>query len=81
MIIQNDLTSRDQADELVKLVPESLKKKIFPFLEEWDSRFKSATNVLKEPIFREDDPPWWWYRIPKKLIGELKDDVEAMKIR
>lgn len=77
----NDLTKRDLIDELLRQLPETLKNKVNTLIEPSDKRFDSATNILKEPIFREDNPPWWWYRIPKILVGELKEDVEANNIQ
>ncbi len=50
-------------------------------IEPWDNRFSIATNVLNKPIFRDDNPAWWWYRIPKKLVGELKKDIDALGIK
>ena len=76
----NELTLRDQADRLLDEIPPILKKKVKNLLSDWDKRFDEATNVVSEPLLGEN-PQWWWYRIPKILVGELKEDVESLDIK
>ena len=73
----NDLSLRDLIDELEGQIPESLRKKVISVVDPWDKRFENETNILQQPIHRKKDSPWWWYRIPKKLIGELEEDIKS----
>lgn len=76
----NDLTKRDLLDELLQQVPQDLKNKVIKLVKSSDTSFKNATRILRKPLSSSEDPPWWWYRLPKKLLGELKEDVESSKL-
>jgi len=79
----NEITVRDIIASLVNEIPESLKLKINDIINPIDEKFKEVTNIVKEPLLpglEGEDPAWWWYRLPKKLVGELKEDVESKKI-
>lgn len=76
----NDLTLRDLLDELLQQLPEGLKNKVSKLVEPSYARFKNATIILRKPLWSDKNPPWWKYRLPKKLVGELKEDVESLKI-
>ena len=76
----NDLTQRDLIDELLQQVPEDLKNRVIKLIEPSDVRFKNATKILRKSLSSSKNPPWWRYRLPKKLVGELKEDVESLKI-
>lgn len=75
----NELTRRDLAEKLLNEISRDLKRKVSKLLEVWDKRFGEATDVINEPLF--DHPQWWWYRIPKKLVGDFKEDVESLNIK
>jgi len=77
----NDLTKRDLIAKLLEQVPDTLKNKVNALVDPWDKRFDKATNALKSPIFGEGNKPWWKYRIPKKLTGDLQEDIIALKIK
>lgn len=79
----NEITVRDILEELINEVPENLKLKVVDIIIPIDEKFKEITNAVKNPLMlglKGENPPWWWYRIPKKLVGELKEDVESLKI-
>lgn len=76
----NDVSKRDLIDELSQQISKDLKNKVNQLIEFWDISFQNTTNDLIKPLSSRENAKWWWYKIPKKLVGELKKDVKSLKI-
>lgn len=76
----DDLDCRKLLQGLAVRADEQLREKLGDWLKYWDNRFYAATYDSKECVWvsesREKEP--WCYRIPKKLIGELEEDMRSM---
>jgi hypothetical protein len=75
----NDLSIRDILDSLASKVPESIKIQIANELKEADDRFTKATRQVSAPILNGGSSALGdrWFRIPKKLMEELRSDLES----
>ena len=73
----NDLCVRDILDDLIELVPESLREEILTELSPWDDRYRLATKPSTVPLLPGEDVIGRarWHRVPRVLDGELKDDL------
>jgi hypothetical protein len=73
----NDISSRNIIYKISSLVDKDLSEKIYKFVSAWDIKFNEATKTIAEPLVREADihEQPWWFRIPKKLVGDLRDDL------
>jgi hypothetical protein len=73
----NDLCTRDVLDDLIELVPETVRDDIRATLASWDDRYRLATKHSSAPLLPGDDIAGRarWYRVPRVLTGELKDDL------
>ena len=76
----NDIYNRYLLEEEIVKLPKLIGDKARNIIEPMDEEFKKLTNPIKESLWSEKDAAWWWYRIPKKLIGELKKGVESQNI-
>lgn len=76
----NDLSIRELIDELLQKISAPLKEKVVLLIEPLDEKLKQSTYELRNPLTKRENPPWYWYRMPKKLVGELKEDKESLKI-
>ena len=79
----NDLDARVILDRLMAVAPEALLQRIEAWAEPLDRRFLEATVQAQEPFHGSADPasPYaasrWHWRVPKKLVGELKEDFRG----
>jgi hypothetical protein len=77
---QNDLDKRLILERAALEAKGKLQHKVRRFLELTDARLKKATFTAPNPVFpgayRQHPEAWWYTRVPKKLIGELKGDIE-----
>jgi hypothetical protein len=75
-----DLSVRDTLEEIMKGLPGSdLKNRIRERLTPFDDRFRLATSSSDKPIAPGADlhDRLWWFRIPRRLVGELREDCAA----
>jgi hypothetical protein len=77
----NDLSVRDQLEDVVQGAGPGLRAKLEGSLAEADRRFEAATEESARPLgkFGAATPPWWWRRVPRRRVGELADDLESLK--
>jgi hypothetical protein len=75
----NDLSVRDILDSLASRVPESIRVRIASELKEADDRFTKATRQVSAPMLNGGSSTLGdrWFRIPKKLMEELRGDLES----
>ena len=73
----NDLSVRDLLEEIMTKGPPSLREKLASQIQTSDAQFLEATKPVQKSPFstRQRTPPWWEGRIPKKITGELKEDL------
>lgn len=73
----NDLAVRTWLDSSRPLLTERVWESLDDRLAPLDKRFRQAT---REPPRRMPGAgTQWWYRIPKVLVGELREDVDRMR--
>ena len=78
----NDLSSREQLEGVCDALRPDTRKQFMTRLNPLDARFRDATRQATQPIWGTTaEAGWWDWRIPKILIGELKDDFHARGIR
>jgi hypothetical protein len=74
----NDLAVREWLEEVQPLltdrVEQSLKSRLMPL----DERFRQATTMTRRRMPGAGDG--WWYRVPRRLVGELAEDIERMNL-
>ena len=78
----NDLTLRSLAKKIETMLTPEVKKKFSAFVEEWDLEFKANTHELEYPLLGDlasTKDEWWLYRVPNRLVGDLKEDVVGLK--
>jgi hypothetical protein len=70
----NDLSVRDRLEQLTQGA--ELERRVA----EVDRRFETATEERARPlgVFKEASAPWWWRRVPRRLVGELAEDLESL---
>jgi hypothetical protein len=63
-------------------LPERFAEELRELIAPLDHRFRFATDPARQPLAPPVDRPdrYWWSRIPKKLVGELLDDLMAEHI-
>jgi hypothetical protein len=76
----NDLSDRDIIEEYLAELSEPLRGKILTIVMPLDEQFRGLTNetdkvLMSQSAVAYSDMPWWYHRIPKKLVGELKEDI------
>jgi hypothetical protein len=72
----NDLSVRDRLEPLIQDAASTARAE----LEAVDRRFEAATEESTRPLgaFKDATPPWWWQRVPRRLVGELADDLDSL---
>ncbi|MCB1029747.1 MAG: hypothetical protein KDA95_00330 [Acidimicrobiales bacterium] len=75
----NDLTTRDRVALVLEEVSDEVRGTVEPELVTIDARFVEATGPSQVPIPGGDGQGWWW-RVPSRLEGELRSDLEAERI-
>lgn len=80
----NDVDSRAILDRVGSSAQPEAREALRAWLRPWDERYEAATSQAIAPFHGHADPthphaasPWHW-RIPRRLVGELKSDLEAM---
>lgn len=74
----NDLCIRDRLQKMVNCSSQPGKNGLFILIKDVDDLYINVTLEIESPILPERGiipMGWWWFRIPKKLKGELKDDL------
>jgi len=77
----NDLSARDILEELTEKAPPEQQAGMKAALQTADRCFQSATNHTEQPLTvkpQGQTAGWWWSRIPKKLEGELQEDIASL---
>ena len=62
---KNDVWARGILEEIREGVPESLGIRLDRALSEFDERFRSLTNEVRNPTLGGAPMQWWWYRVPR----------------
>lgn len=72
----NELAMRDEIEQVKVQVPTRLATEITAYVQPLDHRFQFATRPC-EPLLPAIDQPdrYWWSRVPKRLEGQLLDDL------
>jgi hypothetical protein len=80
----NDVDSRRILGRVAESASERPRETLLAWLRPWDERFEAATVRAAAPFHGRPEPdsphaasPWHW-RIPRRLLGELKADLEDM---
>jgi hypothetical protein len=75
----NDLENRVILEEIIVRLPPSLEERIRNALKPYDQRFFAVTEP-RPRRYIVDGPEWaaeWRTRLPRLLVGDLKEAVEA----
>jgi hypothetical protein len=75
----NDLSVRDRLEGVAAGADSSLRAKLHSALAEDDRRFAAATQEAGRALgtFPDGALPWW-RRVPRRRVGELAEDLEAL---
>ncbi len=81
----NDLSVRELLQDIIEGVGPKLAKKLESYIGEWDRKFEKATRPISKPLWSISTPPkpietMLYLRIPKKLCGDLKEDLRIQEI-
>jgi hypothetical protein len=76
----NDLSVRDHLEGVAAGAGPALRAKLRRALAADDRRFEAATQEAGRALgaFAEDAPSWW-RRVPRRLVGELAEDLEGIE--
>ena len=74
----NDLTTRNFIDAVIERASIPLKSDVEQMLKPLDDDFISNTLPVVGTLPGVGVDKKWWHRIPKKLVGDLKEDVEGL---
>jgi hypothetical protein len=72
----NDLTVRDRLERVVAGASPGLRAQLEHALAAADARFDAATEEAARPL-GVTYTTWWWQRVPRRLVGELAEDLRA----
>jgi hypothetical protein len=82
----NDVDSRRILERVASTGSPEAREALLAWLRTWDERYDEATVRASTPFLGRADPnspyaasPWHW-RIPRRLVGDLKADLEDMGI-
>jgi hypothetical protein len=82
----NDIDSRAILERVAAEATPRASSALHLWLRPWDERYETATQRATAPFHERADPsspyaasPWHW-RIPRRLVGELRSDLEAMNL-
>ena len=77
---RNDLTIREIIARILDRINAKLRRKVENMLTPLDERFNQASYVADNAVFpgalARNPDAWWYTRLPRKLVGELKEDSE-----
>jgi hypothetical protein len=74
----NDLSLRDLLDEIERGGTPAVAGLVADKIGASDARFREATSSRDTPLRRQPariTHRWWWSRVPRRLVGELADDL------
>jgi hypothetical protein len=76
----HDLMHRDALAELLHGLPALLEESIRVAVQPLDERFLFATQSADVPLAPdiEAGAARWWYRMPRLLVGELRQDLQEL---
>lgn len=74
---KNDLAVRDLLEEILRVSPELLRRKLLMKIEGLDNRFVTATRPVTHPLLGGESKNWWYYRVPKEPGAELAGDLAS----
>ena len=72
----NDLSVRDVLDRALNGAGPTLRAKLEGALAADDRRFEAATQESARPLGKTESR--WWRRVPRRLVGELAEDLAAL---
>ncbi len=74
----NDLSVRDQLEAVTAGAGPALRAKLRGAFAEDDRRFEAATQEAGRALGEfAEEPPSWWRRVPRRLVGELAEDLDT----
>jgi len=82
----NDVDSRKILERVAASARPAAGQSLLRCLQPWDARYDEATVRASTPFHgrAEPDSPYaasrWHWRIPRRLVGELKADLEDLRI-
>lgn len=80
----NDVSSRSILDRVAAHARPPVGQELLRWLQPLDARFEAATVRARRPYHGDADAgsrhaaSSWHWRVPRKLVGELRDDMDAM---
>ena len=75
----NDLSVRDRLERLAAGAGPGLRAKLEGAVAEDDRRFEAATEEAARALgVFADGAPAWWRRVPRRRVGELAEDLDAL---
>ena len=80
----NDVDSRAILGRVASSASPQASEALLLWLRPWDERYESATLRAAAPFHGRADPSdphaasRWHWRIPRRLVGELRSDLQAM---
>ena len=75
----NDLSVRDRLERVAAGAGPVLRAKLRGTFADDDRRFMEATEEAGRPLGEfSEEAPWWWQRAPRRRVGELAEDLEAL---
>jgi hypothetical protein len=75
----NDLSVRDRLEDIAAEAGPSLHAKLQGALGEDDRRFAAATQDADRALGEfADGGRSWWRRVPRRRVGELAEDLDAL---
>ncbi len=74
----NDLYVRGWLDQVRSLVTRPVRLSLDDRLAALDARFMHATTAPRRHMPGAGSE--WWYRVPKVLVGDLREDVERLRL-
>ena len=75
----NDLSVRDRLEGVAAGAGAALRAKLHGALAEDDRRFAAATQEADRALGEfADGGPSWWRRVPRRRVGELAEDLDAL---
>jgi hypothetical protein len=75
----NDLSVRDRLEGVAAGAGPALRAKLHGALADDDRRFAAATQEADRALGEfADEAPSWWRRVPRRRVGELGEDLDAL---
>ena len=75
----NDLSVRDRLERVAAEAGPALRAKLHGALADDDRRFAAATVEADRALGEfADEAPSWWRRVPRRRVGELAEDLDAL---